>query len=228
MSPTDPVVELRDVGRTFAAGDVSVPALIGASLTVNRGDYLAVVGPSGSGKSTMLNVIGLLDRPTAGKYLFEGIDTSDLSEGQRSGLRSRRIGFVFQSFHLLAHRSVIENVLLSTIYNGMPRAERVPAAEDALTRVGLSRRMDFMPTRLSGGERQRVAIARALVTRPSLLLADEPTGNLDSATGGAVLDLFDELRADGLTLMVVTHDSQVSAHADRAIHLRDGRIEEAA
>jgi putative ABC transport system ATP-binding protein len=207
---------------------VSVPALIGASLTVNRGDYLAVVGPSGSGKSTMLNVIGLLDRPTAGRYLFEGIDTSDLSEGQRSGLRSRRIGFVFQSFHLLAHRSVIENVLLSTIYNGMPRAERVPAAEDALTRVGLSRRMDFMPTRLSGGERQRVAIARALVTRPSLLLADEPTGNLDSATGGAVLDLFDELRADGLTLMVVTHDSQVSAHADRAIHLRDGRIEEAA
>jgi putative ABC transport system ATP-binding protein len=197
-------------------------------LTVNRGDYLAVVGPSGSGKSTMLNVIGLLDRPTAGRYLFEGIDTSDLSEGQRSGLRSRRIGFVFQSFHLLAHRSVIENVLLSTIYNGMPRAERVPAAEDALTRVGLSRRMDFMPTRLSGGERQRVAIARALVTRPSLLLADEPTGNLDSATGGAVLDLFDELRADGLTLMVVTHDSQVSAHADRAIHLRDGRIEEAA
>jgi putative ABC transport system ATP-binding protein len=228
MSPTDPVVELRDVGRTFAAGDVSVPALIGASLTVNRGDYLAVVGPSGSGKSTMLNVIGLLDRPTAGRYLFEGIDTSDLSEGQRSGLRSRRIGFVFQSFHLLAHRSVIENVLLSTIYNGMPRAERLPAAEDALTRVGLSRRMDFMPTRLSGGERQRVAIARALVTRPSLLLADEPTGNLDSATGGAVLDLFDELRADGLTLMVVTHDSQVSAHADRAIHLRDGRIEEAA
>jgi putative ABC transport system ATP-binding protein len=202
--------------------------LIGASLTVNRGDYLAVVGPSGSGKSTMLNVIGLLDRPTDGTYLFEGIDTSGLNEGQRSGLRSRRIGFVFQSFHLLAHRSVIENVMLSTIYNGMPRAERVPAAEQALIRVGLSRRMDFMPTQLSGGERQRVAIARALVTRPALLLADEPTGNLDSATGGAVLDLFDELRADGLTLMVVTHDNQVSTHADRAIHLRDGRVEAAA
>jgi putative ABC transport system ATP-binding protein len=228
MSPTDPVVELRDVGRTFAAGDVSVPALIGASLTVNRGDYLAVVGPSGSGKSTMLNVIGLLDRPTDGTYLFEGIDTSGLNEGQHSGLRNRRIGFVFQSFHLLAHRSVIENVMLSTIYNGMPRAERVPAAEKALIRVGLSRRMDFMPTQLSGGERQRVAIARALVTRPALLLADEPTGNLDSATGGAVLDLFDELRADGLTLMVVTHDNQVSTHADRAIHLRDGRVEAAA
>jgi putative ABC transport system ATP-binding protein len=176
----------------------------------------------------MLNVIGLLDRPTDGTYLFEGIDTSGLNEGQRSGLRSRRIGFVFQSFHLLAHRSVIENVMLSTIYNGMPRAERVPAAEQALIRVGLSRRMDFMPTQLSGGERQRVAIARALVTRPALLLADEPTGNLDSATGGAVLDLFDELRADGLTLMVVTHDNQVSTHADRAIHLRDGRVEAAA
>jgi putative ABC transport system ATP-binding protein len=224
MSP-DPVVELREIGRTFAAGDVSVPALTGATLTVNRGDYLAVVGPSGSGKSTMLNLIGLLDRPTEGSYHFEGIDTSELDEGQRAGLRSRRIGFVFQSFHLLAHRSVIENVMLSTIYNGMPRADRVPAAETALIRVGLSRRMDFMPTRLSGGERQRVAIARALVTRPALLLADEPTGNLDSATGGAVLDLFDELRADGLTLMVVTHDDQVSAHADQAIHLRDGRIE---
>jgi putative ABC transport system ATP-binding protein len=173
----------------------------------------------------MLNLIGLLDRPTVGSYHFEGIDTSELDEGQRAGLRSRRIGFVFQSFHLLAHRTVIENVMLSTIYNGMPRAERVPAAETALIRVGLSRRMDFMPTRLSGGERQRVAIARALVTRPALLLADEPTGNLDSATGGAVLDLFDELRADGLTLMVVTHDDQVSAHADHAIHLRDGRIE---
>ena len=224
----DTVVELRDVGRTFVAGDVSVPALIDASLTVSRGDYLAVVGPSGSGKSTMLNLIGLLDRPTQGSYVFEGIDTSRLDEGQRAGLRSRRIGFVFQTFHLLPHRSVIENVMLATIYNGMPRSERVPAAEAALIRVGLSRRMDFMPTRLSGGERQRVAIARAIVTRPALLLADEPTGNLDSATGAAVLDLFDELRSDGLTLMVVTHDDQVSTHADRAIHLRDGRIEVAA
>ena len=225
MIPVAPVVELRGVGRTFAAGDVSVPALAGATLSVSKGEYVAVVGPSGSGKSTMLNLIGLLDRPTEGTYLFEGIDTSGLNEGQRAGLRSRRIGFVFQSFHLLAHRTVIENVMLSTIYNGMPRPERVPAAEQSLIRVGLARRMDFLPTRLSGGERQRVAIARALVTRPALLLADEPTGNLDSATGGAVLGLFDELRADGLTLMVVTHDTQVSTHADRAIHLRDGLIE---
>jgi putative ABC transport system ATP-binding protein len=225
MIPDPPVVELRGVSRTFAAGDVSVPALAKASVTIKEGEYVAVAGPSGSGKSTMLNIVGLLDRPSEGSYLFEGIDTSTLTEGQRAGLRSRRIGFVFQSFHLLAHRTVIENVLLSTIYNGMPRANRVPAAERALLRVGLGHRMDFLPTKLSGGERQRVAIARALVTRPALLLADEPTGNLDSATGGAMLDLFDELRADGLTLVVVTHDSQVSGHADRAIHLRDGRIE---
>jgi putative ABC transport system ATP-binding protein len=225
MTLAAPVVELRDVCRTFAAGDVSVPALRDATMSVRRGEYVAVAGPSGSGKSTMLNVIGLLDRPTEGSYLLEGIDTSTLNEGQRAGLRSRRIGFVFQSFHLLAHRSVIENVLLSTIYNGMPRADRVPAAEMALLRVGLGNRMDFLPTKLSGGERQRVAIARALVTRPAILLADEPTGNLDSATGGAVLDLFDELRAEGLTLVVVTHDPDVSGHADRAIYLRDGRIE---
>ena len=228
MTAGAPVVELRGAGRTFAAGDVSVPALVEADVAVGRGDYVAVVGASGSGKSTMLNLIGLLDRPSQGVYLLEGVDTSMLSEGQRAGLRSRRIGFVFQAFHVLGHRTVLENVLLATIYNRMPRAKRVPAAEDALRRVGLEHRIDFRPTRLSGGERQRVAIARALVNRPALLLADEPTGNLDSVTGAAVLDLFDELRADGLTLMVVTHDNNVSGHADRVIRLRDGRIEESA
>lgn len=224
---TVPVVELRRVGRTFQAGDVSISALAGADLRVDRGEYVAVVGPSGSGKSTLLNLLGLLDRPTEGTYLLEGVDTSELGEGERSGLRSRRIGFVFQSFHLLAHRTVLENVLLATVYNGTPRAERVPAAEAALRRVGLGHRIDFRPTTLSGGERQRVAIARALVTRPGLLLADEPTGNLDTATGEAVLELFDELRADGLTLVVVTHDDHVSSHADRLVRLRDGRVEAA-
>lgn len=219
-----PVVELQGVSRTFQAGDVSVTALKDAELSVGRGEYVAIVGPSGSGKSTLLNLLGLLDRPTEGTYHLEGVDTSQLQEGQRAGLRSRRIGFVFQSFHLLAHRTVLENVLLATVYNGMPRAERVPAAEAALRRVGLGHRMDFRPTTLSGGERQRVAIARALVTRPGLLLADEPTGNLDSATGEAVLELFDELRADGLTLIVVTHDDYVSSHADRVVRLRDGRV----
>jgi putative ABC transport system ATP-binding protein len=225
---TTPVVELRGAGRSFPAGDVLIPALVGADVLVHHGEYVAVVGPSGSGKSTMLNLIGLLDRPTEGTYLLEGIDTSTLGEGQRAGLRSRRIGFVFQSFHLLAHRTVMENVLLATIYNRMPRAERQPAAETALRRVGLGHRIDFLPTVLSGGERQRVALARALVTRPALMLADEPTGNLDSVTGNAVLGLFDELRADGLTLMVVTHDDMVSTHADRVIRLRDGRVEGAA
>lgn len=224
---TGPVVELRRVGRTFHAGDVRVPALTGADVAVERGEYVAVVGPSGSGKSTMLNVLGLLDRPTEGIYRLEGVDTSELGEGERAGLRSRRIGFVFQSFHLLAHRTVLENVQLATVYNRMPRAERIPAAEAALRRVGLGHRMDFRPTTLSGGERQRVAIARALVTRPGLLLADEPTGNLDSGTGEAVLTLFDELRADGLTLIVVTHDDSVSSHADRLVRLRDGQIEDA-
>lgn len=223
-----PVVELRGVQRSFSSGDVTVTALVDASLEINRGEYVAVVGPSGSGKSTMLNLVGLLDRPTGGRYFFEGIDTDDLTDGQRAWLRSQGIGFVFQSFHLLPHRNVLENVLMSTIYNGMPRSERIPAAEEALNRVGLGHRIEFPPTSLSGGERQRVAIARAIVTRPALLLCDEPTGNLDSATGESVLSLFDELRAGGFTLVVVTHDDVVSNHADRVIRMRDGQVETAA
>ncbi len=231
MTPTTtdvPVVELVAAGRTYAAGDVEVPALRAASVAIRRSEYVAVVGPSGSGKSTMLNVLGLLDRPTEGAYLLEGIDTSDLTEGQRAGLRAQRIGFVFQSFHLLAHRTVRENVMLSTVYGRMPRGERADAAAGALARVGLEHRIDFLPTQLSGGERQRVAIARAIATSPSLLLCDEPTGNLDTVTGESVLALFDDLRADGLTLVVVSHDDKVSQHADWEIRLRDGRIERAA
>lgn len=226
MTAGGPIVELRGASRTFVAGDVSVPALVDADVAVGVGEYVAVVGPSGSGKSTMLNVIGLLDRPNEGVYLFEGVDTSILSERQRAGLRSRRIGFVFQAFHLISHRTVLENVLLATIYNRMPRAQRVPAAKEALSRVRLEHRIEFPPTKLSGGERQRVAIARALVNRPVLLLADEPTGNLDSASGAAVFDLFDKLRTDGLTVMVVTHNDNVSDRADRVIRLQDGKIED--
>lgn len=227
-TPEPPVIELANVSRSYSTGDVMVDALIGADVKVERGEYVAVAGPSGSGKSTMLNLVGLLDRPTSGSYFFDGIDTGELNEGVRARLRSKGIGFVFQSFHLLPHRSVLENVLLSTIYNGMPRQDRIPAAEMALNRVGLGHRIDFLPTRLSGGERQRVAIARAIVTTPALLLCDEPTGNLDTTTGEAVLALFDDLRSDGLTLMVVTHDDMVSDHADRVIRVRDGRIEAAA
>lgn len=223
--PSAPVIELEGVCRSFEAGDVEVAALLDADLLVERGGYVVIAGPSGSGKSTMLNILGLLDRPTDGVYRFEGVDTGVLDEGLRAGLRASRIGFVFQSFHLLAHRTVRENVMLSTVYNRMPRQDRGPAAEAALERVGLGHRIDFLPTRLSGGERQRVAIARAIVTRPALLLCDEPTGNLDTGTGEAVLELFDELRADGLTLVVVTHDDQVSDHAETVVRLRDGRIE---
>ena len=226
--PTDPdvpVVVLRNAGRTYETGEVAVSALHHADMVVERGEYVAIVGPSGSGKSTMLNVLGLLDRPTEGAYLLEGVDTSHMPEGRRAGLRAHRIGFVFQSFHLLAHRTVLENVMLATVYGRTPRSERRPLAEAALGRVGLAHRTRFLPTKLSGGERQRVAIARAIVARPSLLLCDEPTGNLDSVTGAAVLDLFDELRADGLTLVVVTHDDKVSSRADRIVRLRDGTIE---
>lgn len=226
--PDQPVIDLRSASRNYPAGDVEVAALIDATMQVQPSEYVAIVGPSGSGKSTVLNLVGLLDRPTLGSYFFDGIDTSTLGEGERAGLRSRRIGFVFQAFHLLAHRSVLENVMLSAMYSQMPREERVPAAVAALERVGLGHRVSFSPTQLSGGERQRVAIARAIVTRPAVLLCDEPTGNLDTVTGDSVLSLFDELRADGLTLVVVTHDDVVSAHADRVIRLRDGRIETAA
>lgn len=216
-----PVVELREVTRSFP-GDPPVYALRETSLRIDQGDYLSIVGPSGSGKSTLLNVLGLLDRPSSGEYLLDGVPTLAASENERSRLRGGRIGFVFQAFHLLPHRTVLENVLLATLYSGVPRAQRVGRAAAALRRVGLEHRMGFKPTTLSGGERQRVAVARAVVTSPQLLLADEPTGNLDSVTSGEVLDLFDELHTDGLTLVVITHDDQVAARAQRQVRITDG------
>ena len=220
MSET--LVRLEGVGRTFRSGEVEVRALRAADLAVNRGDYMSIVGPSGSGKSTLLNIIALLDRHTGGRYWFEGWDVSDLSEGERTGLRAHRIGFVFQSFHLMSHRTVLENVILAMLYGNVPRAERRKRALTALDRVGLTERAGFLPSRLSGGERQRVAIARAIVTRPPILLCDEPTGSLDSATSESILELFEELRADGLTIVVVTHDPLVSARAERVISMHDG------
>jgi putative ABC transport system ATP-binding protein len=225
-APVDPpVVELRDVWRTFPS-EPPVHALQGVDLVVRRGDYVAVVGPSGSGKSTLLNILGCLDRPTAGVHLLDGIDAASLTDGARAALRGRRIGFVFQAFHLLAHRTVAENVMLAELYTRSERSGRRARAEAALARVGLSHRVDFLPTRLSGGERQRVAIARALVGEPSLLLCDEPTGNLDTRNTDAILQLFDELRADGLTLAVITHDEHVSRRAARTVDIVDGRLAE--
>jgi putative ABC transport system ATP-binding protein len=203
-----------------------VHALHPADLAVGSGDYLSVVGPSGSGKSTLLNLLGLLDKPTEGEYLLDGIPTANAGERERAALRAGHIGFVFQAFHLMPHRTVLENVLLATLYSGVPRAERRERALAALDRVGLSHRIDFVPTVLSGGERQRTAVARAVVAQPRVLLADEPTGNLDSESSESVLNLFDELHAGGLTLLVITHDDEVSARAQRRVRIADGYLRE--
>ncbi|GGO43104.1 ABC transporter ATP-binding protein [Streptomyces lasiicapitis] len=221
-----PVIEFRDVGLTYP-GPPPVEALKPCALRIDPSEYVTVVGPSGSGKSTFLNIVGLLDAPTAGTYLLDGVDTGTLPDAGRTALRGRRIGFVFQSFHLLPHRSAVENVCLAMLYNAVAvRRERTALAREALSRVGLGHRYDALPTRLSGGERQRVAIARALVARPALLLCDEPTGNLDSATADSVLGLLDELHADGMTVVVITHDPGVAGRAPRTITIRDGFLTE--
>jgi putative ABC transport system ATP-binding protein len=218
---TTPVIELDGIERTFHA-DPPVRALKQVRLRVEKGEYLSIVGPSGSGKSTLLTTLGLLDRPDAGSYRLDGIETTSLDDGSLTALRGSRIGFVFQAFHLLQHRSVADNVVLAELYQRIERRGRNARAEAALERVGLSHRTKFRPDRLSGGERQRVAIARALMGEPSLLLCDEPTGNLDNANTAAVLDLFDELQGQGVTLVVITHDDAVSKRADRRVRIDDG------
>ncbi len=219
-----PVVEMTGVQRVFP-GPPEVAAIQQVDLVIGSGEYLSIVGPSGSGKSMRLHLLGLLDTPTGGVYRLDGVDTSTLRERRRAVLRGERIGFVFQAFHLLDHRTVLENVALSMLYVGVPRRERMDRARRALDRVGLSHRVDFSTTTLSGGERQRVAIARAIVAEPSLLLADEPTGNLDSANAAAVLDAFDDLSHEGITLAVITHDLAVSARAHRQVHITDGVLQ---
>ena len=218
-----PVVELRGVRRVFGT-DPPVVALHDVDLTVRSGDWLSILGPSGSGKSTLLNVIGLLDRQDAGTYLLEGMDVSELNDLARAGVRGRRIGFVFQAFHLLAHRSVLDNVMLAELYIGRPRKGRRQRALAALDRVGLADRAGFLPTRLSGGQRQRAAIARAMIGEPSLLLCDEPTGNLDTESAASILDLFDDLSREGMTFVVISHDATVGARAGRQVRIVDGRL----
>lgn len=217
------ILELNKVCRQYGR-ELAVTALVDVDLRVESGEWLAVTGPSGAGKSTLLNVIGCLDRPTSGTYHFEGIDTAALSDNERAGLRSRRIGFVFQAFHLLPHRTVLENVMLAEVYRKQTHHGRRERALAAIERVGLGHRADFLPTKLSGGERQRVAIARAIAGSPSLLLCDEPTGNLDSKAGSDLLDLFDELNQQGLTLIVVTHDENVACRAGRRVQIVDGQL----
>nr|WP_307856391.1 ABC transporter ATP-binding protein [Catenulispora pinistramenti] len=214
------------MARTYQ-GPSPVTALHPVELRIGVGEHVAIIGPSGSGKSTLMNLIGLLDRPTAGTYLMDGVDTSQISERDRTALRGHRIGFVFQAFHLMPHRSCVENVMLAQLYTSRrPKATRRANAIEALVQVGLGHRLEAHPGTLSGGERQRVAIARAIVNRPKLLLADEPTGNLDSSMAHSVLDILDNLIADGLTLLVITHDATVAARARRTVRIADGRLTE--
>lgn len=219
------VVELRGAARTFT-GNPPIHALRPVELTVSAGEYVAVMGPSGSGKSTMLNLLGLLDTPTSGEYFLEGLATSELSESERADVRAFQIGFVFQAFHLIGYRSAVENVEIGLLYQHLKPKVRRQRAIDELTRVGLGHRLWATPPKMSGGERQRVALARALVRKPALLLCDEPTGNLDSVTTGQILDLLDRLHNDGLTLVVITHDAEVSDRAQRVIVIRDGELSE--
>ena len=224
MAEPTAVAELINVSKIYGSGDIEVKALDQVNLTIRQGDYLAVMGASGSGKSTAMNILGCLDRPSNGRYLLNGVAVEELDDDALADVRNRSLGFVFQQFHLLAHASALENVMLPMIYAGVPPQERRKRAHAALERVGLGRRMDNRPNQLSGGQQQRVAIARAIINQPTLLLADEPTGALDSQTTTEVLALFDDLHQLGITLVMVTHEDDVAARAHRVARFQDGRV----
>ena len=219
-----PIISLRNVSRIYQMGHVQVPALDDVSLDIHDGEFVAIVGPSGSGKSTMMHILGCLDRPTAGSYALAGSDVASLDDDGLARLRSRTIGFVFQSYNLLPRTSALDNVATPLLYQGVGRTERQRRAQAALERLGLGDRLTHEPTELSGGQQQRVAVARAIVTEPALILGDEPTGNLDSRSGAEVIGLFRELHTSGRTIVLITHDTDIAAAADRQIHLLDGRI----
>ncbi|MCZ8166517.1 ABC transporter ATP-binding protein [Silanimonas sp.] len=220
------MIELVGIHKHYLMGDQEVRALDGVDLFIDRNEYVALIGPSGSGKSTLMNLLGCLDTPSAGHYLLNGRDTATLDDNELAHVRNREVGFVFQSFHLLPRMSVLDNVMQPLVYRGLPRAERRRRAVESLERVGLGNRLDHRPNQLSGGQRQRVAVARALVGEPSLLLADEPTGNLDSRTSSEIMALFDALHAQGQTVVVVTHEPDIAAHCHRTVRIGDGRIVE--
>jgi putative ABC transport system ATP-binding protein len=226
MNVDAPVIEIRDLVKVYRMGDVEVRALKGIDLRVERGEFVAIMGPSGSGKSTLMNIVGCLDRPTSGTYLLDGIDVSRLDRDARAEIRNAKIGFVFQSFNLLPRTRATENIELPLLYSdlGLSSQERVRRARAALARVGLAGREDHYPSQLSGGQQQRVAIARALVTDPAILLADEPTGNLDSRTSEEIIGIFQELNDAGKTVVLITHEPDIAAHAKRVVYVRDGRI----
>jgi putative ABC transport system ATP-binding protein len=220
------MIVLKDIVKRYAMGDDVVMALAGVDLFIDRNEYVALIGPSGSGKSTLMNLLGCLDSPTSGSYTLNGRDTSGMNDTELAHVRNREIGFVFQSFHLLPRLTVLQNVMQPLVYRGLPAAERRRMAAESLTKVGLGDRMGHRPNQLSGGQRQRVAVARALVGSPSILLADEPTGNLDSRTSSEIMALFDQLHAQGQTVVVVTHEPDIAAHCHRTIRVSDGRIVE--
>jgi putative ABC transport system ATP-binding protein len=223
--PRDAIIVMRNIRRDYILGAETVRALRGVDLTIQRNEFVAVMGPSGSGKSTLMNIIGCLDTPTEGEYWLNGYRVSDLSDNALARIRNKEIGFVFQMFNLLPRQTALQNVELPMVYAGMPARQRRRAAEETLARVGLGDRIHHRPNELSGGQRQRVAIARALVNNPSILLADEPTGNLDSKTAAEIMELFEQLHREGQTIVLVTHEHDIAAHARREVHLKDGMVE---
>jgi putative ABC transport system ATP-binding protein len=219
-----PLIEVRDIIKDYDMGDVKVRALNGINLTIEKGEFVAIMGPSGSGKSTLMHIIGCLDSPSEGSYILDSLKVSDLHKSELAAIRNKEVGFVFQTFNLLPHLNVLKNVELPLMYAGMPYKVRIKQARDVLASVGLSDRLKHKPSELSGGQRQRVAIARAIVNNPAILLADEPTGNLDTQAGGDILSIFSELHSKGHTVIIVTHDMNVASRADRIIKIIDGKI----
>lgn len=220
------LLELQNICKDYIQGKVPVPVLKNISLSVDTGEYLAIMGPSGSGKSTLMNVIGLLDRPTSGQFLLDGKPMQTCTDRMLSEIRNQKIGFVFQNFNLLPRQTALDNVALPLLYAGVGKKERTQRAKEALIRVGLEDRITFLPTQLSGGQKQRVAIARAIVNHPQLLLADEPTGALDTKSGEQVMELFHELHEDGATIVMITHEREIAEHAQRILYIRDGMLEQ--
>ena len=221
----NPLIKITNIKRDFPLGNEIVYVLKGIDLEINKGEYVALMGPSGSGKSTLMNILGCLDTPTSGTYILNGKHVSEMQDDELAGIRNKEIGFVFQTFNLMPRTTALDNVALPMVYAGFSKSERIERATEVLTQVGLDDRMDHKPNQLSGGQRQRVAVARALVNKPSIILADEPTGNLDSKTSVEIMNLFNEIHTNGNTVILVTHEEEIAAYAHRIIRLRDGIIE---